>query len=193
MFNFKIQNSGVVSDYFQKLDIFDFTKACDYIAKLPYKRNSEKENPAIALIDHYGTCSTKHASLRKLALEQGFTEVKLILGIFKMNSEYTPKIKNTIDTNHLSYIPEAHNYLKIQNTYFDFTRVNASYTDFQHLLLDELEIEFDEIATKKVQLHQNYLRQWIIENQYDLSLTDIWKIREQCIADLQNEIPINTV
>ncbi len=98
-------------------------RACKHISNLPYKRNSDKNNIQCVFNDLGGTCSTKHAVLRKLALENKHPEIRLILGIFKMDSEYTFKIKNTLQKFNLNYIPEAHNYLKIEDEYFDFTKL----------------------------------------------------------------------
>lgn len=181
--NFKIENKGIVSDKFLKSGINNFEKACEFIASLPYKRNKDKNDILCVFEDKAGTCSTKHSTLRKLAIENEKEEVKLILGIFKMDAEYNSKIKNTLDENELKYIPEAHNYLKIGNAYLDFTKPNAAYSDFQNKLLEETEIEYNQINNDKIEIHKNFLAKWI-ENKPALSLDKIWKIREQCIQDL---------
>jgi hypothetical protein len=49
----------------------------------------------------------------------------------------------------------------------------------------EKEIEYDEITTKKVAIHKAFLEGWLITEKIDYSLSDIWQIREKCIADLQ--------
>lgn len=183
--NFKIENKGIISKKFLELQILDFKFACQYVSFLPYKRNLDKNNLACIFEDNGGTCSTKHATLRKLALENSHENVKLMLGIFKMDSVYAPKIKHTLDTYNLKYIPEAHNYLKIDSDYLDFTKPNSKYSDFKSKILEEREIEFNQINSEKIQLHQDFLRKWIIENN-DYSLEEIWKIREICIKDLQN-------
>ncbi|RZJ49663.1 MAG: hypothetical protein EOO19_04955 [Chryseobacterium sp.] len=95
MKNFSIiQRKGIISDEFISRKIADFSSACKFISDLPYKRNSDKSNIKCVFDELGGTCSTKHAVLRKLALENNHPEVKLILGIFKMDAEYTSKIKN---------------------------------------------------------------------------------------------------
>lgn len=115
MKNFKIQkDKGIVSEQFLNRNIHDFYSACHYISMLPYKRNTDKHDILCVFNDSGGTCSTKHAVLRKLALENDAAEIKLILGIFKMDAGYTGKIKNTLEKFNLEYIPEAHNYLKIE-------------------------------------------------------------------------------
>lgn len=183
--NFEIKNSGVVSNEFLKLGIQDFKSACKFISLLPYKRNKNKENILCVFEDNAGTCSTKHSVLRKLALENNKPEIKLILGIFKMDANYAPKIQKTLQLNNLEYIPEAHNYLKIGNDYFDFTNYNSSYSEVENRLLIETEIEFNEINLQKTQNHKEFLTNWI-KDKPQFTLEHIWEIRESCISDLQH-------
>lgn len=189
MKNFEIQTKGVVSEEFLKINISDFHCECKYIAGLPYKRNSDKNDIKIIFKDFGGTCSTKHATLRKLALENDQPNIKLILGIFKMDAEYTVKIKNTLSKFALHYIPEAHNYLKIEDKYYDFTRSNCDYVQFKNKLLIEKEIEYDEITSDKILFHKNFLEKWIFDENIPFTPEEIWNIREQCIEDLQKDDP----
>jgi hypothetical protein len=57
----------------------------------------------------------------------------------------------------LKYIPEAHNYLKIDNEYFDFTNRSSNYHQFKDKLLIEKEIEFNEIGAQKISFHKDFL------------------------------------
>lgn len=183
--NFEIKNNGEVSNEFLKLGIQDFKSACKFISLLPYKRNINKENILCVFEDNAGTCSTKHSTLRKLALENYKPEIKLILGIFKMDSNYAPKIQKTLELNHLNYIPEAHNYLRIGNDYLDFTHSNSSYSEVGNRLLIETEIEFNEINLQKILKHKEFLSNWI-KDKPQFTLKQIWEIREMCIENLQN-------
>jgi hypothetical protein len=186
MKNFSIiQHKGIISDEFISRKIADFSSACRYISELPYKRNSDKNNIKCVFDDFGGTCSTKHAVLRKLALENNHPEVNLILGIFKMDADYTFKIKNALEKHHLNYIPEAHNYLKIENEYFDFTKTDSEYSQFQNKIIVGKEIEYDQIGEEKISFHKDFLKQWIVKENILYNLDEIWKIREQCIEDLQ--------
>lgn len=186
MKNFSIRNrKGLVSQQFLNMNISDFQTACRYISELPYKRNSDKNNLNCVFGDLGGTCSTKHATLRKLALENNHSEVKFILGIFKMDADYTEKIKNTLEKFNLNHIPEAHNYLKIDDEYFDFTKPNSDYAQFKSKLLIEKEIEYNEIVDEKILFHKDFLKNWILEEKIPYKLDEIWNIREQCIKDLQ--------
>ncbi|MHC5310383.1 hypothetical protein ACYSNM_10045 [Myroides sp. LJL116] len=182
--NFKITANEVISREFLNLGIADFQSACKYISLLLYKRNKNKDNILCIFQDNGGTCSTKHATLRKLALENNMPEIRLILGIFKMDAQYAPKIQKTLELNCLDYIPEAHNYLKIGNDYLDFTTSTSSYLDIKKRLLIETEIEYDQINLQKIQQHKEFLSNWI-KDKPQFTLEQIWKIRENCISDLQ--------
>lgn len=185
MKNFLIKSKEIVSGLFLERNIKDFQSACQFISQLPYKRNNDKSNIKCVFDDLGGTCSTKHAVLRKLALENNQPNVKLILGIFEMDSGYTKKIKNTLEEFKLDYIPEAHNYLKIEDEYFDFTKPESDYTQFKNKLLIEREIEFNEIVDEKIIFHKKFLQKWITDENIPYSLDEIWDIRERCIKDLQ--------
>ena len=185
MKNFTIQNKGIISDEFLNRKITDFHSACQYISMLPYKRNNDKSRTECIFDDFGGTCSTKHAALRKLALENQHSDIKLILGIFKMDAEYTPKIRGTLQKFNLKYIPEAHNYLKIDDEYYDFTNRSSHYQQFKDKLLIEQEIEFKEIGTQKISFHKDFLEKLLNEERITYSLDELWNIREQCIMDLQ--------
>lgn len=54
----------------------------------------------------------EHSTLRRL-LENNKDEVKLIMDIVRMDSNYVLLIKTTLDKFNLTYIPKAHNHLKV--------------------------------------------------------------------------------
>lgn len=163
-----------------------FEEACLYIQNLPYKRNANKENIFCVLEDLGGTCSTKHAFLKYYADENQIENVKLILGIFKMNSKNTPKISKILEKYNLKEIPEAHNYLKIKNQIHDYTRRNSKPEDFVSDLMEEIEISTSQITTFKIQYHQKFLEKYLKENlEIPYSAEKFWQIREECILALQ--------
>lgn len=186
--NFKIQPLGEISNEFLAREIYNFNEATNFVANLSYGRNKDKNDLKTIFTDNSGTCSTKHALLKKLADENGFSEIKLILGIFKMNSENTIEISKTLNKNNLEYIPEAHNYLKFKNQIFDFTKANSKPSDFENDLIEEIEILPSQISNYKIQLHKNHLQNWLNKNiEIEFTLNEIWKIREQCIQDLSSK------
>ncbi|SMC41307.1 hypothetical protein [Moheibacter sediminis] len=184
MFDFILISEKSISKKFQKLEINSFSEAMKFIKNLPYGRNSNRENFLLVLNEMKGTCSSKHALLKKLAIENQKAEVKLMLGIFRMNGKNTPKIKNTLNEFNLDYIPEAHNYLKIHNQIFDCTTSNSSELNFVNDLILEIEIQPSQVIDFKVEFHKNFLNDWIKSKSF--SLEEIWIIREKCIADLSS-------
>lgn len=184
-YNFEIKSSREISQLFLKTDCFDFYSASEFIRNLPYRRNLNKDNLATVFIDECGTCGTKHAVLKILAEENNQQYFKLILGIFRMNGNNTPKIKPVLEKYNLDDIPEAHNYLKFKNQILDFTKKHSSEQDFIDDLLEETEIQPHQINHFKIEFHKNYLKNWLSEHpEIKYSLDELWKIREQCIEAL---------
>lgn len=184
--NFKITPHGKISQKFMILGYNDFQAASLFIKNLPYKRNTEKSNILCVLTDFGGTCSTKHALLKNLATENNFTELRLMLGIFKMNSTNTPKISAVLAKYKIEEVPEAHNYLKYKNEITDCNRKNSSPEDFIHDLLVEAEINPSEITDFKIQYHRNFLSHYLQKKpQIPYSIEEFWNIREECILALQ--------
>lgn len=182
MLDFKIQSTAIISSEFKKLGIFSFSEALVFVKTMPYGRNINKSNPLCIFEDNKGTCSTKHTLLKELANENGHNELKLMLGMFKMNAANTPPIKKVLGKYNLAYIPEAHNYLKYEDTIIDCTTTKELY--FQPFLLEETEIDVTQIIEYKVAYHKQYLFNWLKNNRLPYSAEEIWQIREACIAAL---------
>lgn len=181
-FDFEILSSNdLISKTFLNAGINTFQKAGSWVSNLTYRRNHDKENELALFKDLCGTCSTKHALLKRLADENGSHELKLILGLFKMDGNNTPAIKDLLKEHDLPYIPEAHNYLRVSNYIMDFTGIGINETKFELDLLQEIEIQADQITDFKVQFHREYLAQWIEDNKIPYSLDELWSVREECI------------
>ena len=182
---FDIVSSGPISLAFIDKNINTFSQASLFIKQLPYGRNVDKNNSSTIFTDYCGTCSTKHALLKQLADENNFKKIKLFIGLFAMNKINTPAISVTLSKNNLNYIPEAHCYLKFDDQILDCTKTNSHPNDFINDLIEELEIAPDQITDFKVNYHKRYLLNWLKENkQLNLTLEQLWNIREQCIEDL---------
>ena len=183
--DFKITAEGPVSKAFVSAGSSDFQSALLLVKQLPYKRNENKNDLLVVLRDGYGTCSTKHALLKQLANEQGFVGIELILGVFKMTSANTSSVAKTLEKYDLSYIPEAHNYLKYKDEIIDCTKASWKASDFTSDLMEELTIEPSQITDFKVRYHMLFLEKWLKENKHvPYNLRELWEIREQCIQDL---------
>jgi hypothetical protein len=183
--NFTLKPMGAISKAFLEMNIFNFQQAADSVKLLPYGRNCDKENLVSILTDGCGTCSSKHALLKQLAIENQFDTVKLFIGLFKMNSHNTPAVTATVEKYKLAYLPEAHCYLKLGNAIIDVTKTESSPHDFLPDLIEEMEIQPHQITDFKVAYHKKYLAKWLHENREIMYTPDeIWAIREQCIQDL---------
>lgn len=156
----------------------------DFVNKLPYGRNSDRNNIDLVLIENKGTCSSKHALIKKYEDFFSVSDIKLILCIFKMNGINTPKIKEILNKYNIEYIPEAHTYLKINSIDYDLTFPNSNKLLVKDYILFEKEISYEYIKEDKVNFHKNYLKNWIKSNKINFYFEEIWEIREECIAKL---------
>lgn len=182
---FEIKANGQISIAFTERGIYTFTKAAEFVKELAYGRNANKNNLLSVFKDNCGTCSTKHALLSMLATENRFQDIKLFIGLYKMNSANTPEIARILRENNLPYIPEAHCYLKFGEQRLDMTKSTSTAADFVNDLLEEIEILPEQISDFKVDYHKAYLLKWLGQNMsVNLSLHELWQIREQCIQRL---------
>ena len=85
------RSNGTVTPAFSQRGKRDLRSAGQYIQALPYGRNSHPGDPLIVLKENRRTCSTKHALLRRLAIEQNL-DIVLILGIYEMSEQNTPGV-----------------------------------------------------------------------------------------------------
>ena len=183
--NFKIGADSEISIAFLERGINSFLEACDYIGRLKYARNTNKDDLLTVFKDNCGTCSTKHAVLAQLAEDHQFSEIKLMVGIFRMNGINTPKVKNILLHHKLEFIPEAHCYLKSKAGVLDYTQSEHQPIDFQDVLMRELQISPKQISTFKVAFHKEFLENWLGQNpNTPYNSTELWKIREECIQAL---------
>lgn len=164
--------------------ILNWDELLIFIQHVPYGRNANRTDFSLVLTENQGTCSSKHALVKKIADLNHIKGVKLILGLYKMNQVNTPKIGNELANNGIEYIPEAHCYLKLNNERLDITSQNSSIGKIEKDIILELEIEPDQVADYKVEYHKEFLKNWISENQIEFSFDDIWSIREKCIENL---------
>ncbi len=182
MINFELNKDLSLSKSFRALGVNSFSEAMNFVKELPYGRNSNRSDFSLVLKENKGTCSSKHALLKSLADENQHFEVRLMLGIFKMNGINTPKVKSILEKHHMDYIPEAHNYLKINGEIFDCTTQNSSEINFVNDLIEEREILPEDVSELKIEIHQDFLKNWCKKNKLDFE--EIWTIREECIVVL---------
>jgi hypothetical protein len=181
-----LKPAGAITAAFIQAGARDFQAAARYVNHLPYDRNSSRTDPLIVLIEGRGTCSTKHALLRRLATEQAL-EIALVIGIYEMNGRNTPGVGGVLENHRLANIPEAHCYLRDRGIRIDVTRaIDDVPTEAIARFIHEEDIAPESIGDYKIALHRRFMQQWIDANaaMRGRSLDDLWRIREECIAAL---------
>lgn len=164
--------------------IANWAELIAFVKQLPYGRNQNRHDLSLVLKEGKGTCSSKHAFLKAIADANQFDQVKLILGMYKMNHMNTPAIGDTISAKGLEYIPEAHCYLKIGNQRMDITTRAHHFERLAKDIINETEISPEQVDTFKVAYHKDFLRQWMAEHHIHMSFEELWETREACIRKL---------
>ncbi len=163
----------------------DLQDAVRYVRDLPYGRTANRGDYLSVLNEGVGTCSTKHALLSHICEHQGIDEVQLTLGIYEMNEDNTPGVGEVLAGYGLEYIPEAHCYLTYEDDRFDFTRADDGAEPIDRFLAEE-PICPAQIGEYKVERHRDFLAGWIDSTAVEMSLDDLWQIREACIEALSS-------
>ena len=168
------------------IGIKNWSQLIEYIQKLPYGRTSNRTDLSLVISEQKGTCSSKHALLKQVADLNDIKGIQLVIGIYKMSEANTPGIGTHLSDNGLSYIPEAHCYLKVDEIPTDYTSADAAFFKIQNDILEELAIKPSQISQFKVEYHQQYIKSWLKENVVTQNFEELWKIREDCIQTLSN-------
>lgn len=162
----------------------NFETLIEKVKNIPYGRNANRYDFSLVLSENKGTCSSKHAFLKDFADNNRIENVKLYIGIFKMNETNTPKLGDLLSNNKIEYIPEAHCYLKINQIPIDVTSVDSFYDKIKQDIVEEIEITPNQVSDFKVAYHKAFLKNWIKETNQNNTFEEIWEIREQCISKL---------
>lgn len=184
--NYKLTSEDELTKLAKSMGIDTWNALTQFIKNLPYGRNKNRTDLGLVLSEKQGSCSSKHALLKKIANLNNVPNIKLILGIYKMSALNTPKIGNELTKNSIEYIPEAHCYLQVDSKRVDFTNENSEFKKLENDILNEIEIEPYQVSQFKVDYHKNYLKNWIKETKLNFEFEEIWEIRENCIKNLAN-------
>ncbi len=174
--------SGPLSAACVDRGIISFLSLVEWVQQLPFARNSDRANYALVLDEECGACSTKNAVVKAVAMENGWSQVQLFLGIYNLSENTNPGVGSILTAAQLSFIPEAHVYLKIMNELRDVTGLPTGLTSFSEYLQNEIEILPDQIGDFKLNWHKKFLLQFA-KNQ-KRTLEEIITIREACIDKL---------
>ncbi|MEP0264654.1 hypothetical protein [Dokdonia sp.] len=181
---YQLHSNDILTQHVKKHDVNSWEELVSFIRALPYGRNTNRTDLSLVIKEKKGTCSSKHAFLKKIADLNNIPSVKLILGMYKMSEANTPKIGAELTTHHLDYIPEAHCYLKINNKRVDITSSTSQFSNIEQDILQEREITPEQVAHFKVDYHKDYIKKWIIDQDTKFTFDALWKIRETCIKNL---------
>lgn len=182
--NQPISPSGPLSVLAIENDIQTWSDLILRIMNLPYGRNENRHDFSLVLKEGKGSCSSKHAFLHSIAMENNWADIELVLAIYKMNSQNTPKVEKVLHEYAIDYLPEAHCYIRINGSRKDYTFPNSSIEKIEGDILLEEYIQAHQVAEYKINFHQSFIRKWILENELSYSFDELWSIREKCIQAL---------
>ena len=182
--DFELSADAELSNICRSLGKQQYHQVIQHVFELPYRRNSSKEDLSLVFKEACGTCSSKHAVLVQLALENGFDKIQLILGMYRMSAANTPGVATVLDQYQLAYLPEAHNYIKYQEQRIDLTNLSSTNVSPFDSLYEEIQIQPEQIGQFKMNYHRQFLANWLRTENKHYNLEEIWSIREACIAAL---------
>jgi hypothetical protein len=180
--DFPITSGGPVSTEVRKSGFTDFVTLAEHVRAIPYGRPADTKDVFSVLKENLGTCCSKHRLLATVAHECGHHEVELMVGVYEMSENNTPGVGSVLSEVSLNSIPEAHCYLRVAGSRYDFTGLPAgASTPFDSLLSEEPILPAD-LTETKLPVHQKAMASWAI--QHGMDLTRAWSIREACIEAL---------
>lgn len=181
---YSLTSQDILTKSIKKLGIKTWSQLCNHVKGLPYGRNKNRFDFDLVITETKGSCSSKHALLKKVADINKIPNIKLILGIYKMDNINTPNIGFALSENNIDFLPEAHCYLKINNKRIDYTSKESNISLIENNILEEVEITPDQVVDFKVTYHKEYLNNWLKSNSINFDFNQLWLIREQCIENL---------
>lgn len=150
-----------------------------------YGRNSDRNDLNLVWYERKGSCSSKHAFLKHVADLNGVPQIDLILAFYRMNESNTPGIGNVLADNGLSFIPEAHCFLKVKGKELDITTKQSEFKRYENDILETRVIKATDVIENKVTWHKEFMKNWSIQSQQSKSFDELWTIREACIENLE--------
>lgn len=178
---FEIAASSPLSQGIHGFGITTFAQLALHVSTIPYGRTTSN-SPLATLLENRGTCSSKHRLLAEVADEFQHFQVTLVVGIYEMSEDNTPGVGVVLNAARLDSIPEAHCYLKVDESRFDFTGLPVGIKSPFQSLVSETVVSPVQLIEDKKRLHLGILQTWA--DGHDLSIDDAWAIREACIAEL---------
>lgn len=179
----QLRPNGKISKQCIDLGLSDFRLACRHVRDLPYGELDHQNNWINTLSEGKGTSCTKHAFLKILADENDIP-IDLVLGVYAMTEQNTPGVGVILNKYRMQSIPEAHCYFLYEGQRVDLTR---HYFDIDFIepiksfIYEEI-IQPENAQDYKLAIHKRVICERFGESRFE----HIWKIREHCIAALEN-------
>src|SRR5258708_2744775 len=161
---------GRVGSALRASGITRFGAAANYVKSLPYGRTFQPADALSILRERRGTCSTKHALLALAAGEMESFSVELMLCFFDMNERTTRGVGRVLKTYGLASVPEAHCYLRIDGSPYDFTGLPQSTESPLDNILSEEVVPPHELLAEKAIRHRAYIPPLATQHTFDPSL-----------------------
>lgn len=121
----EIADNGEVSRAFFDRGIRTFQEAASYVRDLPYGFNASSDDSMILLRDGFGTCTTKHGIIARLAEEMDVPARKYE-GFYPLTEAVIPDVASILEEAGIAFIPRTHCFLSYQSDFFDLTEGNCT-------------------------------------------------------------------
>ena len=180
----KLTSRDELTNLIKGKGIETWEETIEFVESLPYGRNSNRTDFKLVVTEQKGSCSSKHAMLKKVADLNKIPGIKLILGMYRMSEKNTPGIGNVLTENSIEFIPEAHCYLKVDGKRTDITTAESSFSQLEEDIIQELEIYPEQVSKYKVEYHKKFIKRWLKDTNSKFEFEQIWRIREKCIQNL---------
>ncbi|MBW4486150.1 MAG: hypothetical protein KME14_26815 [Tildeniella torsiva UHER 1998/13D] len=120
-----LQAHGPIAEKFLQQGLKTFHEACRWTKNLPYAANSNNENSLILFEEGYGSCTTKHGAIARLAQEHSLP-VHKNLGFYRLNDEIVTGVNALLRPYGLDFIPQIHCFLVYEDYRVDLTEGNCN-------------------------------------------------------------------
>ncbi len=121
----EIKPLGIISKKFLELGIKSFKEACLYIHNAEYGYNADYEDKMVFFKEGKGTCTSKHATIAKLAEELNIPLYKRV-GVYKFGEDVTIGANEILQKYNVPYAPMVHCFLEYKDFRFDLTEGNKN-------------------------------------------------------------------
>jgi hypothetical protein len=120
-----LQAHGPIAEKFLQQGLKTFHEACRWTKNLPYAANSNNEDSLILFEEGYGSCTTKHGAIARLAQEHSLP-VHKNLGFYRLNDEIVTGVNALLQPYALDFIPQIHCFLVYEDCRVDLTEGNCN-------------------------------------------------------------------